>query len=69
MSCDDLGDANDVRAAQGIIAGLAHGRDGATIARAGKIVLDWHHRRLVERRSKTRKHLHRLLAAEPYWRG
>src|SRR5204862_155303 len=46
---DDLGDANDVRAAQGIIAGLTHGRDGATIARAGKIVLDWHHRRLVER--------------------
>jgi inorganic triphosphatase YgiF len=64
---DDLGDANDVRAAQDIVAGLACGGDGTTIARAGKIVLDWHHRRLVERRSKTRKHLRGLLAAEPFW--
>ncbi len=34
---DDLGDANDVRAAQDIVPELARGRDSATIARAGKI--------------------------------
>ena len=66
---DDLGDANDVRAARDIVADLARGRDGAVIARAGKIVLAWHHRRLVTRRGKTRRHLRKLLAAEPFWRG
>ena len=52
-----------------IVAELARGRDGATIARAGKIVLAWHRRRLVARQSKTRRHLRKLLAAEPFWRG
>jgi inorganic triphosphatase YgiF len=66
---DDLGDANDLRVARDIVAELARGKDGATIGRAGKIVLAWHHRRLAARRSKTRKHLHKLLAAEPFWRG
>jgi inorganic triphosphatase YgiF len=66
---DDLGDSNDVRAAQDIVPELARGRDGATIARAGKIVLAWHHRRLVARQSKTKKYLRRLLAAEPFWHG
>jgi len=66
---DDLGDANDLRAAQDILPELARGGDGATIARAGKIVLAWHHRRLVAHQSKTRRSLRRLLAAEPFWRG
>jgi inorganic triphosphatase YgiF len=66
---DDLGDANDVRAARDIVAELAHGRDGATIAHAGKIVLAWHRRRLVGHQPKTREHLRKLLAAEPFWRG
>ena len=66
---DDLGDANDVRAARDIVAQLARGKDGATIARAGRIVLAWHHHRLVARQPKTRKDLRRLLAADPFWRG
>ncbi len=65
---DDLGDANDVRAAHDIVAELTRGRDGASIARAGKIVLAWHRRRLVARKPKTREHLRELLAAEPFWR-
>ena len=64
---DDLGEANDVRVAQDIVAELARS-GGATIARAGKIVLDWHKRRLAKREPKTREHLRRLLAAEPFWR-
>jgi len=66
---DDLGDANDVRAARDIVAELARGKDGATIARAGKIVLAWHHRRVVAHQLKTSKHLRRLIAVEPFWRG
>ncbi len=66
---DDLGEANDVRVAQDIVAELARGDDGATIARAGKIVLDWHKRRLAKREPEIRKHLRRLLDAEPFWRG
>ena len=65
---DDLGDANDVRVAQDIVAELAHGPDGATIARAGKIVLNWHRRRLVARQPKTKMHLDELLDTEPFWR-
>jgi triphosphatase len=66
---DDLGEANDVRGARDIIAKLARGRDGATIARAGKIVLNWHRRRLVARQPQTKLHLHELLDTEPFWRG
>jgi len=66
---DDLGDANDVRAARDIVAELTRGKDGPTIARAGKIVLAWHDRRFAKRQPKTRKHLHKLFAAEPFWRG
>ena len=64
---DDLGEANDVRVAQDIVAELARS-GGPTIAHAGKIVLDWHKRRLAGREPKTREHLRRLLAAEPFWR-
>ncbi len=66
---DDLGDANDVRGAKDIVAELVHGPDGAIIARAGKIVLAWHQRRLVARQPKTREHLRRMFDAEPFWRG
>lgn len=66
---DNLGDANDVRGAQDIVAELARGADGAVIARAGKIVLAWHQRRLVAQQPQTRKHLRRTFAAKPFWRG
>jgi triphosphatase len=66
---DDLGDANDVRAAHDIIAELARDKDGPAIARAGKIVLAWHEHRLLANQPKTREHLRRLIAAEPFWRG
>lgn len=65
---DDLGEANDVRAGRDIVAELARpkGRGGA-IADAGAIVLDWHENRLARREPRLRKHLVRLLAAEPFW--
>jgi triphosphatase len=66
---DDLGDANDVRGAQDIVAELARGPDGAIIARAGRIVLAWHQRRLLARRRQTRQHLRQMFAVEPFWRG
>ena len=66
---DELGEANDLRGARDIIAKLAHGPDGATIARAGKIVLNWHRRRLVARQPQTKMHLRGLLDTEPFWRG
>ncbi|MGC2412808.1 MAG: CHAD domain-containing protein, partial [Stellaceae bacterium] len=66
---DDLGEANDVRVAQDIVAKLARAKDGAIIGRAGKIVLAWHHRRLAARQRQTRKHLRRLLDTAPFWRG
>ena len=66
---DDLGEANDVRVAQDILATLAHGTDGTTIAHAGKIVLNWHHRRLAARQRQTKKHLRDLFDTEPFWRA
>ncbi len=65
---DDLGDANDVRVGHDIVAELAKPKGGAgAIAEAGKIVLDWHERRLAGREPRLRKHLARLLAAKPFW--
>jgi CHAD domain-containing protein len=67
---DDLGNANDLEVAQQIVAGLAgYGKTGGRIAQAGQRVLDWHRHQLAKRAGKTRKHLDRLLLAEPFWRG
>ena len=66
---DELGDANDVRAAQDLVAELARGTNGAIIARAGKIVLAWHQRRVIARQPKIRRHLRRMFDADPFWRG
>ena len=67
---DDLGHANDLEVAQQIVAGFAgYGKAGGRIAEAGQRVLDWHRHRLAKREGKTRKHLDRLLVAEPFWRG
>ncbi len=65
---DDLGDINDVRVGRDIVAELAKSKGGAgAIADAGARVLDWHERRLAKREPRLRKHLDRLLAAEPFW--
>lgn len=66
---DDLGAANDVRVGHAILAELARPGDAGAIAAAGKTVLDWHERRLAGREPQLRKHLARLIAAEPFWRG
>ncbi|MGE5270002.1 MAG: CHAD domain-containing protein [Thiohalocapsa sp.] len=77
---DDLGDANDVRVGHDIVVDLAKNTAGNTpgnapgnaicdtaIAAAGEAVLHWHERRLAQRGRQLRKHLDRLLAAEPFW--
>lgn len=65
---DDLGEANDVRVARDIIAELARRqRSSRAIAKAGASVLDWHEQRLAGHEPRLRKHLDRLLAAEPFW--
>ena len=67
---DDLGHANDLDVAQQIVAGFAgYGKAGGRIAEAGQRVLEWHRHRLAKGEGKTDKHLHRLLHAEPFWRG
>jgi inorganic triphosphatase YgiF len=66
---DDLGDANDLRVARGIVASLArYNDDSAMIAEAGAGVVDWHERRLAGRDRRLRKDLDRLIAAKPFWK-
>jgi inorganic triphosphatase YgiF len=65
---DDLGDANDLRVGYDIVAELARPRRRAgMLEAAGQTVLDWHERRLADREPLLRRHLDRLLAAEPFW--
>jgi CHAD domain-containing protein len=67
---DELGEANDLRVGHDIVAELAQPNGAAAaIAEAGRAVLEWHARRLAGREPKVKKHLRRLLAAEPFWRG
>lgn len=64
---DDLGHANDVRVGQQIVAELAREGDaGADVAKAGRQVLDLAQFQLATREPKVRKHLRRLLHAEPF---
>jgi triphosphatase len=63
---DDLGHANDVRAAHALVAGLGKGEDGA-LERAGGVVLGWYDRGLVEAEPQTRKHVRRFRAGAPFW--
>jgi triphosphatase len=62
---DDLGHANDVRAAEGLVAGIGEG-EGA-LERAGGVVLGWHDRGLADTEAQTRKHVRRFRRAKPFW--
>lgn len=66
---DDLGQANDLRVGQEILAELAPPavRQPA-IAEVGQRVLAWHEDRLAKREPKLRKHLHKLFETAPFWR-
>jgi triphosphatase len=62
---DDLGYANDVRAARDLLPDLAK---EAAAWRAGIRVLEWHEDRLSKGERKLRKRLKRLNRAAPFWR-
>jgi triphosphatase len=65
---DDLGEANDVRVGHEILAELAKRKGvSAPMVEAGRVVLDWHARRLAKHEPNLRKHLNALLAGEPFW--
>jgi triphosphatase len=67
---DELGHLNDVRVGHEILAALAPeaGPDTA-IVEAGKRMLDWHERRLIDREPKLRAHLRELFEAQPFWQS
>jgi CHAD domain-containing protein len=62
---DDLGYANDVRVANGLLADLRP--SDAAVARAAGIVLGWHERGLADHDRKLAKHVRRLLKTRPFW--
>jgi hypothetical protein len=61
----DLGYANDVRVANGLLADLRP--SDAAVARAAGIVLGWHERGLADHDRKLAKHVRRLLKTRPFW--
>jgi inorganic triphosphatase YgiF len=66
---DDLGYANDVRVAHGILPELCAGAGRDAVARAGARLLEWHENALAEGEGKLRKRLDRLNHVEPpFWR-
>jgi len=65
---DDLGHANDLRVGREILAELALPASRAElVAEAGRQMLGWHEQRLAKSEPKLQKHLHELLATEPFW--
>jgi CHAD domain-containing protein len=66
---DDLGYANDVRVARGLMTDLLGEDDppGAA-ARAGARLIEWHQAVLDKRERELRRHLRRLNRAHPFWR-
>ena len=66
---DDLGYANDVRVARGLVAGLGAEDDADRgAAEAGARLLAWHERALARSEPRLRRHLRRLNRADPFWR-
>jgi CHAD domain-containing protein len=65
---DDLGYANDVRVAHGILPELCGGGRRGPVARAGTRLLEWHEKALAKAERKLRKRLHRVRGATPFWR-
>jgi inorganic triphosphatase YgiF len=64
---DDLGYANDVRTAHAILARLDNDGEGASLGRAGGLVLGWHERGMVDREKKLRKRVARFREKRPFW--
>ena len=66
---DDLGYANDVRVARGILPVLsAHTVSASSVASAGDRLLEWHEKALARGERKLRKRLRRLNRTVPFWR-
>lgn len=64
---EDLGNANDVAVAHGLLETLKAPQLRRSIDRAGGLVLGWHQRGLADRELKLKKHLAGLRRAEPFW--
>jgi triphosphatase len=67
---DELGHANDVRVAYGLVIELGgKAEDAGPFAEAGGQLLEEHERALLKGEAKLRRRLRRLNRAEPFWRG
>ncbi|MBV9553806.1 MAG: CHAD domain-containing protein [Alphaproteobacteria bacterium] len=67
---DELGEANDVHTARGIVDGLAPaGRRATGVAQAGRRVLAWHKKRLRKREAEVRHRVAGLIDTSPFWRS
>jgi triphosphatase len=67
---DELGYANDVRVAYGLVIELGRSTtDSEPVADAGAQLLAWHQRALVEREEELRHYLRRLNEAQSFWRA
>ena len=67
---DELGYANDVRVAYGLVIELGRSTaDSEPVADAGAQLFAWHQRALIEREGKLRHYLGQLNEAEPFWRA
>ncbi len=65
---DELGHANDIRVAYGLVIGLGERAERAEpIAEAGGQLLELHERAFLRREPKLGKRLRRLNRAEPFW--
>lgn len=64
---DDVGYANDVRVAHGLLTDLQISEDAVAIARAAGVVLGWHDRGLADLDRKLRNHVRRFRQARPFW--
>ncbi len=67
---DELGHANDVRVAYGLVIELGHKAEHADpIAEAGGQLLELHERALLQGEAKLHQRLRRLNRAGPFWRA
>jgi inorganic triphosphatase YgiF len=64
---DELGQANDVRVGNELMASLQISDDAAALSRAGGIVLGWHDRSLSDHDPRLRKRVRRLRSMRPFW--
>jgi hypothetical protein len=66
---EDLGHANDLRVAYGLVIQLSRQAEPAEpVVDAAAQLLAWHERALARSERKVRRRLRRLNRAEPFWR-